>query len=722
MGLTLLLIEADRHTQNLITGLLEAEGHVLVSEPDAEWALRIFEKRFFQAVLLGTPIGEKSLDMARAIRKTLRGKKTPILLLAGSELPAAVSREAKSQLDLHEVLEKPVKPVRLLQALKGLKGLDKPAIKSPIAKIKITVRKPADYAGPESRKELEDVERDANLFKDASWQGKLEELPMPNLLGKLHQMGADGTLLIKRDRRKKLITFGRGDPVFIKSNNLGECLGRLLVRAEIISDEECVQSLEIMRESGHKQGLVLLEMGLISPNTLKRVLDRQFRLKLFDLFSWRKGVFMFRPDSSESTTHAPSKASTAELILTGIERHFSKECINKALKKSRQAYLAPNKNPMLRFQNMNLDEESERFISTLQGQHSIAELIKGAKNAEHVSRLIYALLCAGMFQANQHPETPVWDEEEETAEVTDENRPLANNVDPELVPDLSSEGEASSLALPTSGLTQIRESLALQIQKAEEKNFYDRLGIPRNASKTRITKAFFEKARQHHPDQQERRESTQVRLLSVELFESFCEAHDVLSNDLSRKNYEQEMLPVVTKAATKNATKKKKTPASQKKPKPVPAEPKTKPKPDLAAQSLRAEKLFRLGKAALNKGDTQNAVKQLTDAVRLFPEEGEYLAELGLATLRDKPKDHAAQEQARDHLNTAVTLSPRLDIPHLYLGYVYQAMGQAMMAFDEFQKAIECNPYCTEAMREIRLSRMRSKAKKKGRGLFGLKR
>ena len=716
MGLTLLLIEADQHTHSLVTGLLEAEGHVVVSEPDAEWALRIFEKRFFQAVLLGKPIGNKNtLDMARAIRKTIRGKNAPILLLADSDLPLAASRKAKSQLDLHEVLEKPIKPVRLLQALKGV---DRRTVKAPEAKVKVSNKKPADYAGPDSRQELEDVERDAIQFKDASWQGKLEELPMPDLIGKLHQMGANGTLLIKRNRRKKLITFGQGEPIFIKSNNLGECLGRLLVRAGMISDEECAQSLKIMRESGHKQGLVLLEMGLISPNSLKRALDKQFRLKLFDLFAWRKGVFMFKPDSSKSTTHAPSRASTAELILAGIERHLSMERIDEGLDKSRQTFLAPNKDPMLRFQNMNLDEESEHFVSAIQGQHSVAELIEGTKDAEHASRLIYALLCAGMFQAKQHPEAPIWDEEEETAEVTDKSQPPAHSVDPELVPDLSAEGEESNPSLPTSGLTQIRESLALQIQKAEEKNLYDRLGVPRNASKTRITKAFFEKARQHHPDQQEKRESTQVRRLSVELFQSFCEAHDVLINDHARKNYEQELLPVFTKSVASKA------PSSQKEPEPTPVKTKTQPKtkPDLAAQALRAEKLFRIGKAALNKGNTQNAVKQLTDAVRLFPEEGEYLAELGLAILRDNPKNESAQEQARDHLNTAVTISPRLDIPHLYLGYVYQAMGQAMMAFDEFEKAVECNPYCTDAMREIRLSRMRSKAKKKGRGLFGLKR
>ena len=52
-------------------------------------------------------------------------------------------------------------------------------------------------------------------------------------------------------------------------------------------------------------------------------------------------------------------------------------------------------------------------------------------------------------------------------------------------------------------------------------------------------------------------------------------------------------------------------------------------------------------------------------------------------------------------LAEAVDRSPTLDRAHLYKGHVHKALGQNADAQGEYEKAVECNPGCTEALREL---------------------
>ena len=53
------------------------------------------------------------------------------------------------------------------------------------------------------------------------------------------------------DRVKKIVYFRDGFPKSVKSNLLSECLGRVMVRERMISEDECEESLKRMRERDH---------------------------------------------------------------------------------------------------------------------------------------------------------------------------------------------------------------------------------------------------------------------------------------------------------------------------------------------------------------------------------------------------------------------------------------------------------------------------------------
>jgi len=135
-----------------------------------------------------------------------------------------------------------------------------------------------------------------------------------------------------------------------------------------------------------------------------------------------------------------------------------------------------------------------------------------------------------------------------------------------------------------------------------------------------------------------------------------------------------------------------------------------------ADRALKAEALFTQAKAAMARKRHSFAKTLLEQIIKLCPDEAEYRAELGLAMFRSEPGNTTVVRVARDELNQAVSLSPMLDKPHLYLGWIYRQMGQRAMSVHEFEQALMCNPKCAEAVRELRLLRNRARSKKKGIG------
>jgi tetratricopeptide (TPR) repeat protein len=67
---------------------------------------------------------------------------------------------------------------------------------------------------------------------------------------------------------------------------------------------------------------------------------------------------------------------------------------------------------------------------------------------------------------------------------------------------------------------------------------------------------------------------------------------------------------------------------------------------------------------------------------------------------------------ARKHLLRGAKLAPSSDKPYLFLGRLYKAEGKDGVAEKMFQKVIELDPDCVDAIRELRLIDMRRQRSK----------
>jgi tetratricopeptide (TPR) repeat protein len=133
---------------------------------------------------------------------------------------------------------------------------------------------------------------------------------------------------------------------------------------------------------------------------------------------------------------------------------------------------------------------------------------------------------------------------------------------------------------------------------------------------------------------------------------------------------------------------------------------------------LEAERYFQQGRIQMKRRDWGSATESFRQAYELNPEEGEYALYLGIAKMRQAVAgDHEVLPEAENLLQRARKLIPASPDPHYHLGRLSILRDDPERATSHFQSALARNPNHVEALREMRLLKMR--AGKKGSGVIG---
>jgi tetratricopeptide (TPR) repeat protein len=514
-------------------------------------------------------------------------------------------------------------------------------------------------------------------------RGNLKNQPFPELLAELYRWKATGALLLKKGKVKKIVYFREGYPVFVKSNLLSECLGQVMVRERMISEAQCERSLQLMRSSGRQQGTVLIELGLISPHNLVFALELQLRTKLLEPFGWDWGEYQFtrRTDLPEHTVSLDS--TTASLIREGVKEKWPLERVLSALGAVDDQFVVPAVDPLYRYQEMDLDPDEEALFRKINGKRTVDELVDaGPLDHEAAYQLLYALRCAQMVEIRgdrvrrgEHvpavpPKLPP--KRPAAPPPLKGRRPAAKKA---LLPEVAGLTPTRLAAPGAEAERALKKKLLDDLDRMRRQTYFEILGLSRSASAADVRKAYFALAREYHPDKIAGTMGDEVRQLAGEIYDLVTRANDVLADPTERDAYVEQ---IGAGARKKEVS-------------------------DEVSKILAAEGKFQRGETFLRKGRIPDALQAFQDAVRLDPEEGEFHAFLGWTLYQTGPNDAAVVDESLDHIMRAIQLNPKLDKAYLFLGYVYKGVGRGDKAEKQFEKAIQCNPDCTEALRELRL-------------------
>lgn len=486
-------------------------------------------------------------------------------------------------------------------------------------------------------------------------EGRLERFSFAALLHHLHGLRADGVLHIQSGKRRKWVQLREGYPVAVRSNLVSECLGNFLATRGRISAEAMKQSIERLGP-GRLQGEILVAMDVLSEEEVSQALREQAESKLFDVFSWPSGAFRFEFGSRLQKASGLARRSPANLILEGVCTRMPIDRIDAWLAAQASSRVARGNSPFYRFQEIDLDPVQRRLLEEL-GEAKPLSHYRGAE--ERVRRTLFALVRTGLVELQGDGEQ-------------------------------SSARSAPAAARPaTPGPQEAAQRAELQqlAERFADASFFEILDVAETSSDEEIQSAYERLAEFAHPDRVSSAGEA-VRELARRVFHQVESAYETLSDPKRRQEYVLDR-----KRADREAEAREE-----------------------GLKAIEAERHFRDGEAALKQRAHQVALRCFGRSLELYPEEGEYFSCYGYTLHLCHPDNPTIAEEAMEHLKRGIKLAGDREKPYLLMGLLCKSTGRTDAAEKMFTRAVQIQPNCVEALRELRLINMRREKKK---GLIG---
>ena len=394
MSRTVLIIENEPAVAGLFKDVLTADGYEVVVAADGESGLDVFAETGVDAVVVDVVLPRlQGFDLLPRLRNLPGGSNVPVIMVSGESRPDAFAARVEARHDIAAYLQKPVDLERLKSVLRT--ETDRPNAGQLAAVL------PSDANGAATTHEPGPL--------TVPPQGSLESVPFARVLGGIYAERLTGALMLRKSSVKKLVYFKEGLPIFVKSNVLHECLGRVMVAERLISQDECDRSLSRKHTEPHKrQGELLVEMGSISPHNLEFGLELQMQAKLFDIFSWLEGRYQFNPNVSFEGDPVSLSISPALLIYEGASRAMSTDRIRRDLGFAQNWMLVPSRDPSYRYQALQLDPRADRFLDLIDGSRTAEALLtSGELGVDDAALVLYSLVCTSLVRVAVGATQPV---------------------------------------------------------------------------------------------------------------------------------------------------------------------------------------------------------------------------------------------------------------------------------------------------------------------------
>jgi tetratricopeptide (TPR) repeat protein len=272
-------------------------------------------------------------------------------------------------------------------------------------------------------------------------------------------------------------------------------------------------------------------------------------------------------------------------------------------------------------------------------------------------------------------------------------------------------------------IDNVREEVTRKLHFYGSADYYEMLGVTRQATMGDIKRAYYQLAKKFHPDRYRQAEYNDLRGKLEALFALTTQAYETLSQPAQRAVYDRKIRESGQISKPANTFVTQKLPTNPIGPPPEEArsgdEPlaaqidqaPSAPLPPLAAavvtearQSTNsqnpaqtAEQLYQQGRARYDRKEYHAAVHLLREAIKLDPSQPHYHFHLGIALIRN-PR---TRREAEIHLTKAGELDPYNAQIRVKVGLLYKEAGLAMKAEHYFKEALSLDPENRAALREI---------------------
>jgi hypothetical protein len=508
----------------------------------------------------------------------------------------------------------------------------------------------------------------------ASREGSLQTVHVAALLHAMAVSERTATLELERRQLRKTIVLEAGVPVDCRSNLVHETLGRFLVAAGRLREEDSAACLRESAARGVQFGQLLLERELVSAVELFRLLQQNLAKKLLDVFTWRDGTFRVSPERPQVVS--PLKVRVPQLVVVGITRFAPPEEVNAAIVPLVGRPLTLHPEPPFPLDDIRLNPRQEQVVDALRGRLRVDELAVSTGMAyEELTRLLYALSLLGVVApADEVPEGSAPPPRKAVpAPAVAAAAPAAPAVPaaasgevmspaPAAAPTLAAPAPAAPIAAAEA------EKLSNDVMQAylahRGQDAYALLGLGEEAAPAAVQESYLSFAARFAPARFARPELEPVADKARELFLAGARAYAAIADPEQRANL----------LARRRAQREQKAAL---------------PPPDFRIKTdlLDPEVQFKRGVALAEAGQYLDAITQLEFASDCDPGNGLYRAEL--AWCRHRQFGSMVTREVLQSLEETMRVDPLCGLAAYYAGVLEGGLGRPAEAEAKLRKAMK---------------------------------
>ncbi|HYA11486.1 MAG TPA: DUF4388 domain-containing protein [Thermodesulfovibrionales bacterium] len=332
---------------------------------------------------------------------------------------------------------------------------------------------------------------------------------IPKILVYLNRKRKTGILTVKTSAFTKKVYLDKGDAIFASSTDEDDRLGETLIKMGKISIEQYDRSVKLLKETGKRQGEILVELGYMTPQEIIWSVKYQVKDIIYSLFQLTDAEYEFREGEIPSNEVITLKMSMGNLIYEGVKRINNLNRIRKEMP-DMNAVLTLSTDPVSLFQDIVLSSLDKKMLFMIDGKKTVKDFIDSLSSYSfQAMKTLYVLWSTGILEEKDN----VTEMAEESVSLVDmlktfheEEEDLFKKVD----------GVYSSVnRLSMSELLEIDEKSDIETVK---NNYY------------KLVKEF-------HPDRYLTFPDPSIKDKVIAILEAITKAYSLLKDDNRRKDY-----------------------------------------------------------------------------------------------------------------------------------------------------------------------------------------
>lgn len=457
MSKKILVVDDEFFIYQMISTYLNAKGYETVWAKNGQLGLEMFQEENPDMVMADILMPKlNGPDMVQKIRKIETGKKIPIIMMTSMVKSFTLQRNATTKWGADDYLQKPFE-------------------------LELLLKKVVSYIGAGERTTARIVKSPATE-KSKSTHGTFTDRSYAKILHYLYKNRATGKLELSSDRKRVIVYFENGNPFGVRSNYIKEgTLTKILLKLVDISKSQVEQSRKVMKVKGLQQGEALVEMGVITQDTLCDGLKFQAKEKMLAPFQWKEATYAFVEGLIVQDPDLMLETSLPRIVLEGITQYYSSDRIREALDKRLKKTFVKNPTSRYNLEDFEFNPRELEVVHLAENGQTVAEVLSLSPiNVLRSLQILYVLFLLGVFKFTG--EEPVRDQSAKSKKKPSGRKPGISPDNPyQKAIDLVRQGDFVSAAdildaavKKETGIAKYYAlyGLAVQLMPKDESRFY----------------------------------------------------------------------------------------------------------------------------------------------------------------------------------------------------------------------------------------------------------